>query len=318
MSGLPFWPHQASAYSGELDRLAIAFTVLVVLLSAPVFFLMVVFAVKYRRGRAANRRHPVNQRVGLEISWAVIPFAAIVVFYVWATRLYFEQHHPPSNALEIQVVAKQWMWKFQHPGGQREINELHVPIGRPILLTLASQDVIHDLYVPALRLKQDVVPGRYTSLWFNADTVGSYRLECSQFCGADHAVMGGYVHLMSPSDYARWLEQAGIDMSLASQGAALFRTRGCSGCHGAAAAVKAPKLEGLFGHEVPLSDGTVVTADEQYIRDSILMPHAQIAAGYPDIMPTFQNVLGEDDVLKLVAYIKSLAAEPPSGPRSQP
>jgi cytochrome c oxidase subunit 2 len=206
------------------------------------------------------------------------------------------------------------MWKFQHPGGQREINELHVPIGRPILLTLASQDVIHDLYVPALRLKQDVVPGRYTSLWFNADTVGSFRLECSQFCGADHAVMGGYVHLLSPSNYARWLEQAGTDMSLAAQGAALFRTRGCSGCHGAAATVKAPKLEGLFGHEVPLSDGSVVTADAQYIRDSILMPHSQVAAGYPDIMPTFQNVLGEDDVLKLVAYIKSLAAEPRSKP----
>jgi cytochrome c oxidase subunit 2 len=315
---LPFWPHEASAYAAEIDHLAIAFTVLIVLLSAPVFILIVAFAVKYRRGRTADRRHPVNTRIGLEISWAAIPFVALLVFYVWSTRLYFQQHHPPSNALEIQVVAKQWMWKFQHPGGQREINELHVPIGRPILLTLASQDVIHDLYVPALRLKQDVVPGRYTSLWFNADTVGSFRLECSQFCGADHAVMGGYVHLMSPSDYARWLEQAGTDMSLAAQGAALFRTRGCSGCHGAAATVKAPKLEGLFGHEVPLSDGSVVTADAQYIRDSILMPHAQVAAGYPDIMPTFQNVLGEDDVLKLVAYIKSLAAEPPSGPRSQP
>jgi cytochrome c oxidase subunit 2 len=312
MSGLPFWPHAASAYAAEIDHLALAFTVLIVLLSAPVFFLMIAFAVKYRRGRTADRRHPVNSRIGFEISWAVIPFVAMLVFYVWSTRLYFQQHHPPSNALEIQVVAKQWMWKFQHPGGQREINELHVPIGRPILLTLASQDVIHDLYVPALRLKQDVVPGRYTSLWFNADTVGSYRLQCSQFCGADHAVMGGYLHLLSPSDYARWLEQAGTDMSLAAQGAALFRTRGCSGCHGAAATVKAPKLEGLFGHEVPLSDGSVVTADAQYIRDSILMPHAQVAAGYPDIMPTFQNVLREDDVLKLVAYIKSLAAEPRS------
>ncbi|HZY53824.1 MAG TPA: cytochrome c oxidase subunit II [Reyranella sp.] len=312
MSGLPFWPHAASAYAAEIDHLALAFTVLIVLLSAPVFFLMIAFAVKYRRGRTADRRHPVNSRIGFEISWAVIPFVAMLVFYVWSTRLYFQQHHPPSNALEIQVVAKQWMWKFQHPGGQREINELHVPIGRPILLTLASQDVIHDLYVPALRLKQDVVPGRYTSLWFNADTVGSYRLQCSQFCGADHAVMGGYLHLLSPSDYARWLEQAGTDMTLAAQGAALFRTRGCSGCHGAAATVKAPSLAGLFGHEVPLSDGSVVTADAQYIRDSILMPHAQVAAGYPDIMPTFQNVLREDDVLKLVAYIKSLAAEPRS------
>jgi cytochrome c oxidase subunit 2 len=318
MSALPFWPVQASAYSAELDRLVLAFTVLIVLLSAPVFFLMIGFAVKYRRGRTANRRHPVNQKVGLEISWAVIPFVALLVFYVWSTRLYFDQHRPPSNALEIAVVAKQWMWKFQHPGGQREIDELHVPVGRPVLLTLASQDVIHSLYVPALRLKQDVVPGRYTRLWFNADAIGDYRLQCAQFCGADHAVMGGFVHALAPSDYARWLEQADTDQSLAGQGAALFRSRGCSGCHGAAATVKAPPLEGLFGHEVPLGDGSVVTADAQYIRDSILLPHAQVAAGYPDIMPTFQNVLGEDDVLKLVAYIKSLAADPPSRPRSRP
>ena len=314
MNALPFWPDQASAYSGEIDRLSLAFTVLIVLLSAPVFFLMIGFAVKYRRGRTADRRHPVNSRIGFEISWAVIPFVALLVFYVWSTRLYFDQHHPPTNALEIQVVAKQWMWKFQHPGGQREINELHVPIGRPILLTLASQDVIHSLFVPALRLKQDVVPGRYTSLWFNADKIGSYRLECAQFCGADHAVMGGSFEAMSPSDYAHWLAQAGTDMSLANQGAALFRTRGCSGCHGASATVKAPPLEGLFGHEVPLADGTTVIAASQYIRDSILLPHAQVAAGYPDIMPTFLNVLGEDDVLKLVAYIRSLAAESRSKP----
>jgi cytochrome c oxidase subunit 2 len=309
MNNLPFWPDQASSYSAELDRLVLAFTVLIVLLSAPVFFLMIGFAVKYRRGRSADRSHPVNRRVGLEVSWAVIPFLLLLVFYVWSTHLFFGLHRPPGNSLEIQVVAKQWMWKFQHPGGQREINELHVPIGRPVLLTMASQDVIHSLYIPALRLKQDVVPGRYTTMWFTADAIGTYALRCAQFCGADHAVMGGHFVALSPSDYVRWLEQSGNDESLATQGAELFRSRGCSGCHGPSSTVKAPPLEGLFGRDVPLADGSVVTADAQYIRDSILLPHAQVAAGYPDIMPTFQNLLGEDDVLKLVAYIKSLAGE---------
>jgi cytochrome c oxidase subunit 2 len=223
--------------------------------------------------------------------------------------MYFGLHRPPANALEIQVVAKQWMWKFQHPGGQREINELHVPVGRPVLLTMASQDVIHSLYIPALRLKQDVVPGRYTTMWFTADSIGTYALRCAQFCGTDHSTMGGHFVALAPSDYVRWLEQSGNDDSLAAQGARLFRSRGCSGCHGPSSTVKAPRLEGLFGREVPLADGSIVSADSQYIRDSILLPHAKVAAGYPDIMPTFQNVLGEEDVLKLVAYIKSLAGE---------
>ena len=167
---------------------------LIVLLSAPVFILIVVFAVKYRRGRPANRKHPVNSRVGLEISWAVIPFVLILFFYVWATWLFFDLHHPPADALDIDVVAKQWMWKFQHPGGQREINELHVPAGEPVKLAMASQDVIHSLFIPALRIKQDLVPGRYTTLWFNADAPGDYWLTCAEFCGTDHSVMGGALH----------------------------------------------------------------------------------------------------------------------------
>lgn len=315
MSHFPLWPAQASTYAGEVDHLTIAIFVLVVLLSAPVFVLILAFAVKYRRGRAANRAHRVDHNMALELSWAIIPFLLLLIFYVWATRLYFDIHRAPPGALEVQVVAKQWMWKFQHPGGQREINELHIPVDKPIRLTMASQDVIHSLFIPALRLKQDVVPGRYTSLWFTADKEGTYPLRCSQFCGADHSVMGGRVHVLSDTAYARWLEQAGVDQSLAAQGAALFRSRGCSGCHGASSTVKAPSLNGLFGKEVPLENGQTVIADEQYIRDSILLPQSQIAAGYPHIMPTFQNVLSEEDVLKLVAYVKSLGAEPREAPR---
>ncbi|HWL69536.1 MAG TPA: cytochrome c oxidase subunit II [Geminicoccus sp.] len=299
------WPSQASAHSVQVDTLLGAFFVLIILLSAPVFVLIVVFAVRYRRGRAADRRHPVNQKVGLEISWTLIPFLLVLGFYVWATSLYFDLYRPPADALEIDAVGKQWMWKFQHPGGQREIDELHVPVGQPVRLAMASQDVIHSLYIPALRIKQDVLPGRYTTIWFTADRPGEFRLHCAEFCGTDHSIMGGRFIAMEPADYTAWLERADVDLSLAAQGEILFRTHGCSGCHGPAATVHAPPLEDLYGKPVPLQDGSVVTADEQYIRDSILLPQAQIAAGYPPIMPTFQNVLGEEEVLKLVAYIKS-------------
>jgi cytochrome c oxidase subunit 2 len=282
-----------------------------VLLSAPVFILMLVFALKYRRGRTANRKHRTDRSVGLETSWAVVPFVLLLVFYVWATWLFVELHNPPDGALEINVVAKQWMWKFQHPGGQREIDTLHVPIDTPVKLTMASQDVIHSLFIPALRIKQDVVPDRYTTLWFTADRPGEWRLECAEFCGTNHSVMGGRFVTMSQQAYADWLRTADVDATLAAAGAALFRARGCSGCHGPAATVHAPPLEGLYGAPVPLADGTIVTADEQYIRDSILLPQKQIAAGYPRIMPTFANQLGEEDVLKLVAYVKSLANEAP-------
>ena len=300
------WPEQASAYGAEVDRLVFAFTVLIVILSAPVFILIVVFAVKYRRGKPANRRHARNRNVWVEVSWSIIPFLALIGFYVWATDLFARLYHPPVDALEINVVAKQWMWKFEHPEGQGEINELHVPVGEPVKLTMASQDVIHSLFIPALRIKQDVVPGRYTGTWFTADKAGTYRLTCAEFCGADHSMMGGSFIVLSRADYAKWLAQSGTDMSLAAAGAALFRERGCSGCHGPAATVHAPPLAGLYGSPVPLQGGQVVIADDQYIRDSILLPQKQIAAGYPPIMPTFQNVLNEEDVLKLVAYIKSL------------
>lgn len=305
---ISLWPGRASAYGTHVDLLLGGFSLLIVLLSAPVFILMIVFAVRYRRGRPADRKHPVNQKVGLEISWALIPFLLILGFYVWSTNMFFDLHHPPDNALEIDVVAKQWMWKFQHPGGQREIDELHVPAGEPVKLTMASQDVIHSLYIPALRIKQDVVPGRYTSLWFTADLPGEYKLFCAEFCGTDHSVMGGRFIVMSQADYATWLEHSDVDQDLAAQGEVLFRTHGCSGCHGPSATVHAPPLENLYGTPVPLDDGSVVTADEQYIRDSILLPQSQIAAGYPRIMPTFQNILSEDEVLKLVAYIKSRGA----------
>ncbi len=307
-ASLGAWIGEASAHAAEIDRLALALGALVVLLSAPVFVLLVVFAVKYRRGKAADRAHPINRNVWVETSWALAPLLLLLVFYVWSTGIFAGLYRPPSDALTIAVVAKQWMWKFEHPGGQREIDELHVPTGRPIELVMASQDVIHSLYIPALRLKQDVVPGRYSRMWFEADRPGVYRLTCSEFCGTDHSTMGGRFVAMTPAAYAQWLERADVDGSLAARGAALFRSHGCSGCHGPASTVHAPSLVGLYGRAVPLESGGTVRADEQYIRDSILLPQSQIAAGYPHIMPTFPNVLDEAEVLELVAYVKSLAS----------
>ncbi|MFD0390877.1 cytochrome c oxidase subunit II [Tistrella bauzanensis] len=240
------WAGEASAHAGQVDLLVLGFTLLVAALSLPVFVLMVVFALRYRRGRAVNRRHPINRNVWIEVSWAIIPFILIVMFFVWATSLYVDIYHPPDDAIEIQVEAKQWMWKFQHPGGQREIDELHVPAGEPVRLTMASQDVIHSLYVPALRLKRDVVPGRYVSMWFTADRPGDYVMTCAEFCGTNHSTMGGRLVVMAPADYARWLAEADVDRSLAAQGAALFRSAGCSGCHGASATVHAPPWPGFM------------------------------------------------------------------------
>ncbi|MBE7185719.1 MAG: cytochrome c oxidase subunit II [Methylobacterium mesophilicum] len=307
---IQLWPGQASAYAGSVDRLILAFSVLIVALSAPVIVLIVVFAVKYRRGRAADRAHPMNRNVWLETSWALIPFFLILGFYVWSTRLYFDLRQPPIDALEIDVVAKQWMWKFQHPGGQSEIDELHVPLGEPVRLNMISQDAIHSLFIPALRIKQDVLPGRYTSLWFTADKPGTYRVACAEFCGADHSLMGAKLVVQSPSEHAAWLEQFATDKTLAARGAALFRSLGCSGCHGPASNLRAPSLDGVFGHNVALADGTAVPADAQYVRDSILLPQAQVVAGYAPIMPTFKGVVDEGQLQQLVAYVKSLGTAP--------
>ncbi len=303
---IPFWPVAASAHAEKVDALMAMFTALMFLLTAPVFVLIVVFAVKYRRGRPADRTRRPSGNVWVETSWAVIPFLATLAFFVYAAFLYLDLGRPPADALAIDVVAKQWMWKFQHPSGRREINELHIPAGRPVKLTLISEDVIHSFFVPALRIKQDVLPGRYTTLWFNADRPGVYPLRCSQFCGMDHSLMIGRLFVLSAGDYARWLQQAGASGDLAAQGKALFDNLGCSGCHTPGAAVRAPPLTGLYGQPTPLEGGRVVTADDQYIRDSILDPNRDVAAGYQPIMPTYAGQVSEDDLLKLVAYVKSL------------
>jgi cytochrome c oxidase subunit 2 len=305
-----FWPAAASAYADRIDLLMWSFTVVVALLSAPVFILIFVFAVRYRRGRPANREHVIDQSLPIELSWALIPFLLTVGFFVYAAWLFFGLHRPPADAMTVDVVAKQWMWKFQHPEGQREIDTLHVPAGQPVKLVMTSQDVIHSLYLPELRIKQDVLPGRYTTFWFKADRPGVYRLLCSQFCGMDHAEMGGRFVVLAPGAYVRWLETSKTDATLAGRGAALYRTLGCSGCHEAGSTVRAPPLAGLAGSPVALQDGRVVKADERYLRDSLLLPNKDVAAGYAPIMPTYAGQADEEDVLALIAYLQSLGPAP--------
>lgn len=301
---------EASRYAHEVDLFAFSFGALVVLLSAPVFVLMLYFAIKYRRGRPANREHPVNRNMWLEVGWSIAPFVLILFFYVWSARMFISLANPPADATVINVVAKQWMWKFQQPNGAREINELHVPLGTDIRLDMISQDVIHSLFLPALRIKADVLPARYTTLWFKADKPGIYPLRCAEFCGANHSQMGGRLIVMEPEAYAHWLAATGTDHGIVAQGAALFRQLGCSGCHASGSAVHAPPLAGLYDSPVVLSDGRVIRADDQYVHDSIMLPNRDIAAGYQPIMPTYANVIDEQQVVALQAYIRSLATAP--------
>jgi cytochrome c oxidase subunit 2 len=307
--GLPFWPPTASGYASQINVLFGALLIVGALTAGLVFFLMLFFANKYRHGSNADRSGTTKKTWRFEVSWTAATLLIFVGLAVWGADIYLHLYNPPANAVQIFVVGKQWMWKAQHPGGQREINALHVPVGQPIRLVLASQDVIHSFFIPALRIKQDVVPGRYETMWFRADKVGRYHLFCAEYCGTDHAHMGGWITVMSPRDFGRWLQAQGGEETLAAQGKDLFRRYGCSGCHEAGGTVRAPRLEGVFGSPVPLSDGSVVIADERYVRDSILDPKAQVAAGYAPVMPTFAGQVGEDDLAKLVAYVESIGPE---------
>jgi cytochrome c oxidase subunit 2 len=312
MNGIPFWPAEASHYAGQLDLLFIGLLVITGLTAGLVFFLLILFAARYRAGSRTERSTPTKKTWRFEWAWTIASLLVFVGLAIWGADLYLAVYQPPKDSLQIFIVGKQWMWKAEHPGGQREINEVHVPAGRDIRLVMASQDVIHSFFVPALRLKQDVVPGRYESLWFRADVPGRYRLFCAEYCGTDHAHMGGWVTVMQPRAYAGWLRENGGAGSLPQQGASLFRSYGCSGCHNPGGTVRAPPLQGLFGSPVPLSDGRVIRADESYIRDSILLPKKDVAAGYDPVMPSFSGQVSEDDLAKLVAYVQSLGTAAPA------
>jgi cytochrome c oxidase subunit 2 len=246
----------------------------------------------------------------LELVWTVIPFVITMGIFVWGSSIYYTMYHAPKEALEVYAVAKQWMWKFQHLDGQREINELHVPVGRKVKVTLTTEDVIHSFFVPAFRIKLDVVPGKYSTVWFEATKPGRYHLFCAEYCGTSHSGMIGWVDVMEASEYQAWLAGGGTEGSLASSGEKLFQQLACITCHKSDGTGRGPVLEGIFGKEVQLQEGGKVVADEGYIRESILNPRAKVVVGFQPIMPTFQGQVSEEQVLQLMAYIKSLGAKP--------
>jgi cytochrome c oxidase subunit 2 len=233
--------------------------------------------------------------------------------FFWGANVYFDQMHAPANSMEIFVTGKQWMWKFQHPTGKKEINDLHVPAGRPIKLIMATEDVIHDFYVPAFRVKMDVMPGKYNTSWFHATKTGEYHLFCNQYCGKDHAKMVGRIIVQTPEDYELWLSGGNRNESPLQSGERLFSQWACNTCHLGGAQARGPALAGVFGRNVILQGGRVVTADETYLRESILIPTAKIVDGYQPIMPTFKGLLSEEQVMNLVSYIKTMQPEGATG-----
>jgi cytochrome c oxidase subunit 2 len=309
MGAFSLFPPRASTGASEVDALYTYHLLVMVVMTALIFFCVFLFAMKYRRRTPDEPPPPpIHGSIPLEITWSVIPFIAMLVMFVWGTVLYFRNYTPPEDALDIYIVGKQWMWKVQYPGGQHDINELHVPTGRNVRLTMASEDVIHSFFVPAFRLKHDVVPGAYQTMWFEATTPGRYHIFCAEYCGTNHSEMGGWVTVMDPAAYEDWLASSATPGgSIAEQGQKLAQQYGCATCH--LVDHKGPSLREVFGHPVGLEDGRTVIADETYLRESIMNPNAKIVAGYKrDVMPDFQGQINEEALLRLIAYIKTLSS----------
>ena len=305
-SNFPLWPDKASTMAGNVDALYIFLVVLSGLMCALIYTLILYFAARYRR-RPGHVAEQIEGSTPLELTWSIIPMAIFLVIFFWGAVIYFQERTPPRGATEVYVVAKQWMWKLQHEDGQREINELHVPVGRDVKMIMTSQDVIHSFYVPAFRIKQDVLPGRYTTAWFHATRPGTYHLFCAEYCGTQHSGMIGYVVVMDPAQYEAWLRGTTSGAPLAVTGQRLFAELGCSTCHRSDTQGRGPDLLGLFAKTVLLEDGRTVTADENYLRESILTPGAKVVSGFKPIMPTFQGMVSDEQLNALVAYIKSLS-----------
>ena len=306
MEKFDFFPEQASTIAPHIDGLYFG------LIALSSFFILGIgaaalyFLIKYRRGSDADRSNITTGNWWIEGVWIAVPFVMAMGFFYWSANRYFEWSNVPENAVEVFVLGKQWMWKLQHPQGPREINTLHVPVDQPVVLKMTSQDVIHSFYVPAFRIKQDVVPGQYSTVWFEATKVGRYKLLCTEYCGTDHSQMRGEVIVMNRADFADWLSGGEAEASLADRGEQIYSRAGCSGCHAPDSPVEAPDLAGVYNSQVRLESGETVVADENYLRTSILQPQQQIVAGYEPLMPSFQGQLSESQIIELIEYIKSL------------
>jgi cytochrome c oxidase subunit 2 len=305
-----FMPEAASAQAVQTDQIYFVLLALSGAVIVLVGALILVFSIRYRRGSKAKRGAlPQVMSKEFEIGWASATlFLALFIFW-WVSSSQLSALVAPKNALEIHVVAKQWMWKTQHSDGAREINELHVPLDTPVRLVMTSEDVIHSFFVPAVRMKKDVLPGRYTETWFRATKLGVFHLFCAEYCGSEHSRMTGRIVVMQADGYARWLAAQPEGDGLAKAGEAVFRARGCSGCHSETSKVHAPNLNGLYGRKVQLADGRTVTADEAYLRDSMLLPRRDVTAGFEPIMPSYAGILTDGEIISLTAYIRSLSGK---------
>ena len=314
----PLFPVQASQQAGQVDAVYFFLVAVTAFFSLLIATLVIVFAVKYRRRHQDEIGMPIHGSLPLELIWTIIPFFIVMIMFGWGAKVFFNLYRAPAGAMEVYVVGKQWMWKIQHMGGQREINELHVPVGRPVKLIMGSEDVLHSFYIPAFRVKADVIPGRYNTLWFEATRPGTYHLFCAEYCGTKHSGMIGAIIAMEPSDFQAWLGGGAGEQSPAASGAKLFSDLACATCHQQETQGRGPMLLNLFGKPVELQDGRRIVADEAYIRESIVNPQAKVVAGFQPIMPTFQGLVTEEQLLQLIAYVRSLTKEPAAGATATP
>ena len=321
-SWIPFVPEKASTFAPKVDALYFYLSGVTLFFALLISATLIFFVIRYRRRSPYEIPRPIAGSHKLETIWTIIPFVIAMTMFAWGAQIYFDQYKPPANAIEVYVVGKQWMWKLQHATGQREINELHVPVGRKIKLIMTTEDVIHDFFVPAFRTKADVVPGRYQTIWFEATKPGRYHLFCAEYCGMNHSGMTGSVIVMEPREFDDWLSGNTGTTTPAGAGQQLFQTLGCASCHGATGeGGRGPTLTGAFGATRQLETGESVRVDEGYIRESILNPQAKLVVGFGPIMPTFQGQVSEDQLVQLIAYIKSLHAEgqlPATAPSPSP
>jgi cytochrome c oxidase subunit 2 len=311
---IPLFPDQASTVAARVDNLYFFMIAVSAFFAVVVTVMVVVFAIKYRRRHDDEVGEPIHGSLALELLWTGIPFVIAMVMFVWGASVFFAIVRVPAETLDIYAVGKQWMWKFQHREGQREINNLHVPVNTPVRMIVTSEDVLHSLYFPSFRVKMDAIPGRYTQVWFNATKTGTYHIFCAEYCGTKHSGMIGRVVVMEPAEYQAWLSGTTTGETLAQRGEKLFTQLACVTCHNPGSGARGPLLNGVWGHEVKLANGNTVIADASYVRESILNPTAKIVAGFQPLMPTFQGQVTEEQVLALTEYIKGLPAATAAAP----
>ncbi len=318
-NNFPLSPPRASNFAQEYDAIFYALVGLTAFFTLVVGVAVIFFAIRYKKGTRADRSRPMYENLFLELTWTIVPLVIGLVMFYFGTSLYVKMRTPPKNATEVFVIGKQWMWHVQHGNGVRENNTLHVPVGVPIKLTMISQDVLHAFYIPAFRVQEHVVPGRYTQLWFTPTEIGEYHLFCNMYCGTQHSEMGGKVVVMSQKEFASWLSEGGqssAPLSMEQAGAKIYNKVGCNNCHGAEDTLRAPSLYGIYNKRRTFADGTSLIADEEYMRSSILRPYDHITSGYGQTMPIYEGQVTEEDVLNLVAYIKVLGTPTAPSPTS--